>query len=249
MPPFETPSPPFCSSQLRTWANHVEPRMRNLLWGDYWQRFNTIQIPIFQKSDYFDNAIEVAKLAQGQKAEFERIFEKRNKKRREEVLSLLTSAAYETIYNENVFPCQDACDTVSDVCSTGCLLDFLRLLKGNAFGWEADAAEDAQLGGATSNFSEETQTSADQLPDPCDKEIYNNQTQWPDDDYCYETPMERQNREEQSANATYYIGTYTYTRSTTAISSGINVLAADKSVLERKAPSTHRKRLVLCLLP
>jgi hypothetical protein len=222
--------------------------MRNLLWGDYWQQFNTIQIPIFGESDYFDNAIEVAKLAQGQKAEFEQIFEKRNEKRREELLSLLANAAYQTISNENVFPCQDARDTVHDVCLTGCLLDFLRLLKGNAFGWEADTAEDAQLGGVTSNFSEETQTSADQPPDPCNKEIYNNQTQWFDDDYYYETPMERQNREEQSANATYYIGTYTYTRCTTAISSGINVLAADKSVPEKMAPSPQRKRLVLCLL-
>lgn len=255
MPPFETPSPPFRSSQLRTWADTVEPRMRNLLWGDYWQRFNTIQIPIFGESDYFDNAIEVAKLAQGQKAEFERIFEKRNEKRREELLSLLTNAAYQTIYNKNVFPCQDARDTVSDVCLTGCLLDFLRLLKGNAFGWEADTAEadtaeDAQLGGDTSNSSEETQTSADQPLDPCNKEIYNSydQTQWPDDDYYYETPMERQNREEQSANATYYISTYTYTQCTTAISSGINVLAADKSVSEKIAPSPQRKRLVLYLL-
>ncbi|KAL7935424.1 hypothetical protein V8C35DRAFT_299434 [Trichoderma chlorosporum] len=245
MPPFETPSPPFRSSQLRTWADHVEPQMRNLLWGDYWQRFNTIQIPIYEESDYFNNAIEVAKLAQGKKAEFERIFEKRNAKRREELLSLLADAAYQTIYNDKVFPCKDACDTVSDVCLTGCLWDFLRLLKGNAFGWEADAAEDAQLNGATSNISEETQTSADQLPDPYNKKIYNvyDQTQWPDDDYYDETPMERQSREEQSAKATYYIGTYTYTQCTTAIqSNSIDVLAGEKSVLERKALKTQGKR-------
>lgn len=110
-------------------------------------------------------------------------------------------------------------------------------------------AENAQLGGATSNFSEETQTSADQLPDPCNKKNPYDQTQWPDNDYCYETPMERQNGEEQSANATYYIGTYTYTRCTTAISNSIDVLAGDKSVLERKALSTQRTRSVLCLLP
>lgn len=214
-------------------------------------RFNTIQIPIRGESDYFDNAIEVAKLAKGKKAEFERIFEKRNAKRREELSSLLASAAYQTIYNDKVFPCKDARDTVSDVCLTGCLWDFLRLLKGSAFCWEADAAEDAQLNGATSNISEETQTSADQLLDPCNKKIYNayDQTQWPDDDYCYETPMERQNREEQSANATYYIGTYTYTQCTTAISNSIDVLAGEKSVLERKALRTQGKRLVLCLLP
>ncbi|KAL7939298.1 hypothetical protein V8C35DRAFT_326385 [Trichoderma chlorosporum] len=214
MPPFEAPRPPFRSSQLRTWFDNVEPRMQNHLWGDYWKRFNTMTIPILGESDYFNAAIEVAKLAKGRKAEcrkaeFERMFEERIKKQREKVLSFMAKAAHQTIYSR-IFPCEDAQDIVSQVCLTGSLLDFLRLLNGNAFVWEADAAENVQLDGATSNLSEEAQSPVNQkIQDP-----YDEPTQMPDDDFYLES-MERQIREEQSASATYYIGTYTYARCAT----------------------------------
>ncbi|KAL7919506.1 hypothetical protein ACQKWADRAFT_301314 [Trichoderma austrokoningii] len=54
MPPFETPRPPFCSSQLLAWFNNVEPQMHDLLFGQYWEEFNTIKIPILKESDYFN---------------------------------------------------------------------------------------------------------------------------------------------------------------------------------------------------
>ncbi|KAL7786272.1 hypothetical protein V8C37DRAFT_392443 [Trichoderma ceciliae] len=215
MPPFDTPGPPFRLSQLRAWSDNVEPQMRNLLWGHYWQQFNTIQIPLLAQSDYFNNAIEVAKLAKGQKAEFERIFKKRNEQQREELLSQMTKAGLQTIYNDEIFPCKDARDTVSKVCSTGCLLDFLQLLIGTAHGWEADAAEDSQSESATGNLNEEILDTDN-----------NFETQWPDDDYYYRTPIERQIREEESVKAAYYIGTFTtYTP---------NMPASDIPVLEKE---------------
>lgn len=218
-----------------------------LLWGDYWKRFNTIQIPIVGESDYFNNAIRVAKLAGGRKADFERISEEENKQQREKLLSLLARAANQTIYNDKMFPCRDARDRVFDVCQTGYLMNFLRLLKGNAFGWEADAAEDVQLGG---NLSEETQALADQTQDPLEENNPHDETQWPDDDYCYETPIERQAREEQSANATYYIGTYTYTQYTTPMPNSTGMPESDISILEKEteekeALPKYKKRLVL----
>ncbi|KAL7931798.1 hypothetical protein V8C35DRAFT_308611 [Trichoderma chlorosporum] len=232
MPPFENPRPPFRLSQLREWHKNVEPPMRNLLWGDYWQRFNTIQISILRESDYFNDAIEIAKLAKGQKVEFERIFTERNKKRQEKFLSQLTRAANQTIYQQNIFPCADARDTVFEVCRTGCLLDFLRLLNGTAHGWEADAA-DVQLDDATSNLSKEKpQAPIDMgIPGTYDEKILGSdddfETQWPDDDYYFEeTPIERQIREEQSASATYYIGTFT--------TYSPHVPASDISVLEKE---------------
>ncbi|KAL7931851.1 hypothetical protein V8C35DRAFT_308734 [Trichoderma chlorosporum] len=220
MPPFEAPRLRRIS-QFHAWSDNVEPQMQDLLWGDYWQRFNTIQIPILRKSDYFDNAMEIAKLAHGQKAEFERIFEERNQKRREELLRSLAKAATQTIYNDKIFPCEDARRTVFNVCQTGCLWDFLRLLNGNAFGWEADVAEDVQPDGAVSNPQQETQ-------------ILGDETQYLDDDYYYEDPMEDQTRGEQSVNAAYYIGTYT------------SVLASGMPVLEKedkeKGDREKRKR-------
>ncbi|KAL7783816.1 hypothetical protein V8C37DRAFT_413633 [Trichoderma ceciliae] len=241
MPPFESPSPPF----------------------HYWKRFNTIQIPILGESDYFNTAIKIAKTAKGRKVDFERIFEERNKKQQEKLLSFITKATNQTIYNEKIFPCKDAQDIVSQVCLTGCLLDFLLLLKGNAFGWEADVAEDLQLDSATSNLSEETNSPINQaIQDPYSKEMpgpldpyYHDEpgseTQCPDDDYNYKTPIERQIREGQSANATYYISTFTHTRCTTPISNSItyspNVPASNISIIEKekekKASTRNGKRV------
>ncbi|KAL7895269.1 hypothetical protein HDV63DRAFT_391383 [Trichoderma sp. SZMC 28014] len=257
MPPFETPSPPFRSSQLRTWFEHVEPQMQlpELLWGDYWKRFNTIQIPIFGESDYFNNAIRVAKLAGGRKADFERIFEEENKQQREKLLSLLARAANQTIYNEEIFPCKDARERVFDVCQTGYFINFVRLLKGNAFGWEADIAEDAQLNGATGNLGEETQAVADHIQDRLEENNPHDETQWPDDDYSYETPIERQTRLQHSANATYYIGTYTYARCTTPPSNSTGTPESDISTLEKETkekealPEYKKREIDLIMTP
>ncbi|KAL7929143.1 hypothetical protein V8C35DRAFT_316361 [Trichoderma chlorosporum] len=227
MPPFQPPRPPFRSSQLRAWSNTVEPEMRNLLWGDYWHRFNTVQIPILGEDDYFKNAVEVAKLAKGQKAEFERMFEERNRKRQDKLISQMAKAANQTIYKDDIFPCKDALIAVSEVCLSGCLTHFLRLLNGTAYGWEADAA-DVCLNNAAGNLSEEMQNS------PIDQGA-DFESQLLDDSY-YETPMERQMREEESANATYYIGTYT-THYSDNLGSNVSVLEK-----EEKAPAISKKR-------
>ncbi|KAL7903765.1 hypothetical protein GGI35DRAFT_291985 [Trichoderma velutinum] len=196
--------------------------MRNR-YREYYERFNTIQIPILRESDYFNDTIEIAKLAHGQEAEFERIFTDRNTKRREKLLSQIARVASQIIYMDENFPCKDTRNAVSEVCQTGCLLDFLRLLKGVTYGWEADAVEDAQLDNAT-NFNNEIHSSTEK-PQTIDKEIqdhynekanphhyeidsdYNDETQLIDDNFYYKLLQE----EQPSASATFYIGTYTYT--------------------------------------
>ncbi|KAK4071759.1 uncharacterized protein Triagg1_5997 [Trichoderma aggressivum f. europaeum] len=193
MPPFERPKAPFRSSQLRAWSDNVEPRMHDLLWGDYWQRFNTIQIPIFGPDVYFDDALNIAKEAKGQKEVFERKFEELNKRRQKLACEMLT-AAMRAIDEEYTYLCKNARDTVSDLCQTGCFLDFLRLLIGTSHGWEPDAAEDSQSNGTTGDLSEETQASADQLQDSSDEETHD-EPPWLGDDY-YEAAMDRRTREE-----------------------------------------------------
>ncbi|KAL7904562.1 hypothetical protein GGI35DRAFT_462682 [Trichoderma velutinum] len=246
MPPFESPKGPFRSSQLHAWSDNVEPRMHDLLWRDYWQRFNTVQIPILGENDYFNNAMEVAKLAKGQKDEFERIFEERNKKRQKLVLSQMFTAGMQTRDKNDVFSCKDARDTVSKVCQTGCLLDFLRLLIGTAHGWEADAVEDSQLGSPTSNLSEETQAVADQIQSSNNEEIHN-ETLWLGDG-CYEAPMDRQTRKKlRRRSINYYLGTFAHAQWTSSISDDTDGSVSDISVSERenkekKAPHRHGKR-------
>ncbi|KKO99272.1 hypothetical protein THAR02_08622 [Trichoderma harzianum] len=185
MPPFERPKAPFDPSQLRAWSDNVEPQMRHLLWGDYWQRFNTIQIPIFGPDVYFENALHIAKLAKGQKEEFERRFEAENK-RRQELASKMFTAAMRAIDEDETDLCKNARDRVSELCQTGCYLDFLRLLIGISHGWDEDAAQYSQLDGDTGNLSEETQDSADQIQDSDDEETHH-ETPWLGDDY-YEAP-------------------------------------------------------------
>ncbi|KAL7785179.1 hypothetical protein V8C37DRAFT_420242 [Trichoderma ceciliae] len=99
-----------------------------------------------------------------------------------------------------------------------------------AQGWEANAAN-VQLDAPTAgHLSEETQSPIDQeIQNSCSKKMHgllnffgeiqadiysydqlSSGTQWPDDDFCYEAPIERQIREEESANAAYLTGTFTY---------------------------------------
>ncbi|PTB49518.1 hypothetical protein M431DRAFT_500289 [Trichoderma harzianum CBS 226.95] len=261
MPLFDTQRPPFCSNQLHAWSDNVEPRMRNR-YGEYYERFNTIQIPILGESDYFDNAIEVAKLAYGQEAEFKRIFTERNTKRREKLLSQIAQITSQVIYIDENFPCKDARNTVSEVCQTGCLLDFLRLLKGITYGWEADVAEDAQLNSGT-YLNDEIQSSTEKSQ-PMDDERIHGALDGKADTYHYEIDSDSKGetqliddffyykalREEQpSTSATFYLGTYTFTRYTTPTSNGTthnpNVSASDTSTSEnqnKKIPTAQGKR-------
>ncbi|KAL7908046.1 hypothetical protein GGI35DRAFT_453284 [Trichoderma velutinum] len=278
MPLFETPRPPLCSSRLHAWSDNIEPRMRNH-YREYYKRFNTIQIPILRESDYFNNAIKVTKLTHGQEAKFKRIFTERNTKRQEKLLSQIARVASQIIYMDEDLPCKvdghlpckDARNAVSEVCQTGCLLGFLRLLKGAAYGFEADAIEDAQLDNAT-NLNDEIQNSPekpqtideemqdhyngrihgalDGKADPYHYEIdsdYNDETQLIDDNFYYDSLRE----EQPSASATFYIGTYMYTRYTPPTSNNTthspNVSASDTSISENQPkkisiPTTQGKR-------
>lgn len=141
--PFEKPGEPYRMSHIRKWQKYGVGD-EDLLWGPYWERFNTVPIPIFGETEYFNYALEIAKLAKGSKEEFERIYTRRNKERLGEFLELLEKADNRAFWKHEEFPCEDAADKICAVCKTGALEDFARLLKGIAFGWEADTVHDAQ---------------------------------------------------------------------------------------------------------
>lgn len=220
MSPFENPSPPYSPSQLRTWFRHVESDMRDpeLLWNVYWKRFNTIQISVYNESEYFENAIAAAKLAKGRRKDFERIFEERNGQRWASLLDLMIAATNQARYHEDVFPCEDALHTVLDVCQTGCFADFVRLLKGSAFGWEEDVEQDVPSDDASSDAEE--QGSVEEWQASIHGEMQDCETQYFDafddcgaqylDDYddC-ETRAEA-----QPANASFYRGRHGYSQRT-----------------------------------
>ncbi|KAL7958027.1 hypothetical protein V8C34DRAFT_284117 [Trichoderma compactum] len=144
MPTFEGPRRFRSYRNLRAWNKAVEPELQHpdLLWKKYWDEFNTIKIHILDEYEYFDTALAIAKLANGRKDEFERILKEMKEKKLEEMFELMDEANFQTIYERNIFPCKDALNTVAGVSMYGSFRYFIRLLKGNAFGWEADVIEE-----------------------------------------------------------------------------------------------------------
>lgn len=183
-------------------------------------------ITIRNKIDYFNTAIEVAQLANGQKAEFERIFEERNRMQQEKLFELMGDCFSQTIYEKKIFPCERSRQAVCKVCSSGCLQDFLGLLKGISYGWKPNAT-DVQLDNTTTSNSEDIekmQESLDLHGKIQTNTSYNDQlaTQLPPEE-CY-------TMEEQPAYATYPIGMF----------------ILEKGINDNKVSSISRKRSVLC---
>lgn len=175
-----------------------------------------MEITIQNEDDYFNTAMEVAKLAKGQQADFERIFEEKNNRRREKLSQLMEGCAYQTLYDKEVFPCERSRQTVSKVCSSGCLQAFLELLTGISYGWEGNSTE-AQLGSNFASNIKDTEamqsnaSSYDQLA-----------TQLP--------PAECITMEEQPAYTTYPMG----------------IFILENCENDNETPHISRKRSVFC---
>ncbi|KAL7819775.1 hypothetical protein V8C26DRAFT_395168 [Trichoderma gracile] len=198
MAPFENAPPHYMRRTLRTWYSQVEPDLRDpeLLWGDCWKRFNTVRIPVLPEEEYFERALEIAKSAKD-RDEFEKIFEERNARDWQELLDLMYETTMHTLYHHDDFPCDDAWRKARHASQTGSLMEFVRVLKGVAFGWEADEVRESPLGNVPSG--EEAHIRADYIEQG---EIF------PElEDLDWEEEMEL--RGDQSENVIYH-GNFTY---------------------------------------
>ncbi|TFB06235.1 hypothetical protein CCMA1212_001976 [Trichoderma ghanense] len=146
MPPFENAPPDYKRRTLRIWYDQVEPDLRDpeLLWGTAWERFNTVKIPVLPDEEYFERALEIAKVAKDRE-DFHRIFRERNAKDWEELLDLMSATTRHASWHHDDFPCDDAWRKTRKASQTGSLIHFVRLLKGVAFGWEADEVRETQI--------------------------------------------------------------------------------------------------------
>lgn len=95
-----------------------------------------IQIPIFPRDEFFEIAIGIAKIAKN-KDDFKRIFEEKNQERLAELEAFLSDGSSRSLYNTN-FPCHDAYAKTMAACCDPYFSNLMSLLKGCAFGWEAD---------------------------------------------------------------------------------------------------------------
>ncbi|KAL6881408.1 hypothetical protein J3F83DRAFT_54939 [Trichoderma novae-zelandiae] len=254
--PFETPGRPYRLSHIHAWNKvGLSIGTPDHLWGPLWRRFNTIQIPIFGEVDYFNHAMEIAKLANGNAEEFERIYTQRNKERMGELLDLLMDAAQNVHRSKKTFPCQDAREKILAVCRTGSLEDFARLLKGVTFGWEADTTQDAPSDDSPEGSNEEMHPVVEPNPYGYDSDDirltahYHSlcptaPTQRLKSEYDYYYPRQRLPREvEEMAKSVIPLGVVFDTRSTEAASE--DAAEATESTLYETAdeapppPSSH----------
>ncbi|KAL7946060.1 hypothetical protein V8C42DRAFT_322350 [Trichoderma barbatum] len=140
--PFEAPNIVYERRANEAWDQGAPDFLGGAyqLWGIHWDRFNTMQIPILGKKEYFDTAMTIAKASKS-KQEFESKFEEINKQRKEMLLATMKHISREIFTKDDIFPCKDAEARASIACATGCLDHFIRLLEGSVFGWEADVVE------------------------------------------------------------------------------------------------------------
>lgn len=119
------------------WDHDHESRYPKFVWDTCWEKYNTIQIPIVGGHEFFEIALNIARMAKG-KEDFERIFEEKIKQRQVRIKKLLSDAWVSGRDEAHLFPCKDSALRVRRFVSEGSYIDSVRLLKGVAFGWGPD---------------------------------------------------------------------------------------------------------------
>ncbi|KAL5085304.1 hypothetical protein Trisim1_010742 [Trichoderma cf. simile WF8] len=141
------------------------------LWGDYWRRFNIMQIPMLGEDEYFRTATEIAEVAANEE-EFEKLFIKRNKQREKELMDLVDDITEAIGWDKARFPCRAARRAAINANRTGCFEYFVSLLRGNVLGWEADSARGDMPNNATAHVGEDAQKQNDEETQrPDDEEV------------------------------------------------------------------------------
>ncbi|KAH0491206.1 hypothetical protein TgHK011_002646 [Trichoderma gracile] len=146
--PFEPPNPrhhKYKNAEWRRTAPH-DIKHPDFLWSDYWRRFNTMQIPLFDEDEYYDVAIAAARESNGQE-EFEQRLDKINRQQRKKLTAIMDHALKDALANAESFTSNDAWRTAVHASQTGCLQYFVQLLEGVVSGRKAAvvAADEAPL--------------------------------------------------------------------------------------------------------
>ncbi|TFB00341.1 hypothetical protein CCMA1212_007907 [Trichoderma ghanense] len=136
--PFESPNPRHHKHKNAEWRRTAPPHIKHpdFLWGDYWRRFNTMQIPLFDEDEYYDIAIAVAKESNDQE-EFEKRFERINRQQWKKLTAVMDHALKDALANAESFTSNDAWLTAVYASQTGCLQYFVQLLEGVVSGRKA----------------------------------------------------------------------------------------------------------------
>ncbi|KAL7925189.1 hypothetical protein ACQKWADRAFT_285311 [Trichoderma austrokoningii] len=139
---FDAPDPTYEREANAQWYKTAPHDMRSPdhLWGEYWQRFNTFRIPLFDRDEYFKMAMAIAKVSKS-KEDFERRFEESNKRREKELRSMLKRIFWDL---EDTEPTLASYGATSEVTKLSCLEHLVRLINGFIFDRKA-AIESAKI--------------------------------------------------------------------------------------------------------
>ncbi|KAF6798863.1 hypothetical protein CMUS01_15682 [Colletotrichum musicola] len=140
MAPFEPPNIRYAKN--KAWAKVAKADFYDpdVLWTDYWNRFNTMALPIQDEDAFFADAMAAARTAQNRE-HLEEILEQKSRNRRVELVDVVSSIAIAAITLRTPFPTPAARSAALKVGQTGSLDSFIQLACGVAFSWN-DARRD-----------------------------------------------------------------------------------------------------------
>lgn len=118
------------SKYTEAWDNKSESDHPRFLWRTCWQKYNTIQIPIIPATEYFETAINIARIAKNEE-DFKRIFEERHKQRQKKIKDVLQKISSWGFMSKQV-P-EDMVKKATKAARFECYTHFLRVLKEIAF--------------------------------------------------------------------------------------------------------------------
>lgn len=143
--------PAFESSDLADGKRVIwESGVKNLshshinIYGDYWERFNTMRVPILGEDRFLEIALELEHVAKDQE-DLERLLAKRKEQWEKEAKQWLGRMARRSRSGGEGFQCKDASDAAWRASTTGSLQHFLELLNGVIHGWQPDEVQDETL--------------------------------------------------------------------------------------------------------
>ncbi|KAM0446074.1 hypothetical protein ACHAO4_009519 [Trichoderma viride] len=140
--------PAFESSDLAEGKRVIwESSVKNLshshinIYGDYWERFNTMRVPILGEDRFLEIALELEHVAKDQE-DLEKLLAERKEQWEKEAKQWLGGIARKSWTGGESFQCEDASDAAYRASVTGSLQHFLELLNGVVHGWQPDEVQD-----------------------------------------------------------------------------------------------------------
>ncbi|GJC90447.1 hypothetical protein ColLi_13285 [Colletotrichum liriopes] len=135
MPAFEPPQMTY--KKEKAWIHTAKPGFRNpkILWNDYWQRFNTMAVPILDEDAFFADAIAAANCAENRE-HLEELLAKKHAERRRDLENVVRDIALSSISLQQQYPSTHTRDAALKIGQTGSLDSFIQFVCGVVFGWK-----------------------------------------------------------------------------------------------------------------